>query len=137
MKIQQRAKTTLYYLLLFWATKECIQIGKYFTSEQLLKAIEFKNQFLIHKKQRDSKKIKKETQRLLKKISEISCSMEKMSFEMIVFISLNYLVLELNQKDMKNYKVIPITEILDDIYKAYPEQLKLHYKFFEKIEAEI
>src|SRR5574344_983772 len=102
MKLEERAKIEVYYLLFFWATKELLLQNKeakasgkesaIFTDEEFIKKIDFNNRFLILKKQRNSKNLKKLTYRLLKRIQEYSVSMELLSFEMLIFITMDYLV---------------------------------------------
>lgn len=63
--------------------------------------------------------------------------MEFISFEMLTFISLNFLLNECQEKDVKKYKDIDVIQILEDIRLKYPVELKEHYKFFEEIEEKV
>lgn len=137
MNIQKQAKIDVYYLILFWATKEAIKQNVFFIDKEIMTVIEIKNRFLIFKKQKQHKKVKAQTMKLLEKIQNLSVSMEKLAFEMIVYISLNWLLNEAREKDMQRYKIIPVVNILEDIRAKYKDELKEHYKFFEKIEEEI
>ena len=137
MKIDKEAKKTVYYLLFFWAVKETIKLNEYFTSKEMFEAFNMANQFLIFKKQKQNKKVQKQTIALLHKIQQLSISMEFVSFEMLSFISLNFLMNECQEKDMKRFKEINVINILEEIHKKYPSELKQHYKLFDEIEDKI
>ena len=137
MKIDKEAKKTVYYLLFFWAVKETIKLNEYFTSKEMFEAFNTANQFLIFKKQKQNKKVQKQTIALLHKIQQLSISMEFVSFEMLSFISLNFLMNECQEKDMKRFKEINVINILEEIHKKYPFELKQHYKLFDEIEDKI
>jgi hypothetical protein len=135
MKIKDKALTDVYYLMFFWATKETIENDIYFINKDIMLDIRKKSHLLIYKKQKQHQKVKKETLKLLHKIQKLSISMEKLSFEMIVYISLNWLKNELEEKDCKNiFKDIDTISILEFIREKYPTELKEHYKFFELLE---
>jgi len=137
MKIDKQAKIDIYYLIFFWAVNETIKGDKYFTDKELFKQLQQSNNFLIFKKQKQNKKVKKKTIELLHKIQKLSISMEFISFEMLAFISLNFLLHECQEKDMKRYKNIDVINILENMQQKYPVELKQHYKFFEEIEDKI
>lgn len=137
MKIDKEAKKTVYYLLFFWSVKETIKLNEYFTSKEMFEAFDMKNKFLIFKKQKQNKKVQKQTIALLHKIQQLSISMEFVSFEMLSFISLNFLMNECQEKDMKRFKEINVINILEEIHKKYPKELKQHYKLFDEIEDKI
>lgn len=137
MKIDKEAKKTVYYLLFFWAVKETIKLNEYFTSKEMFEAFNTANQFLIFKKQKQNRKVQKQTIVLLHKIQQLSISMEFVSFEMLSFISLNFLMNECQEKDMKRFKEINVINILEEIQKKYPSELKQHYKLFDEIEDKI
>lgn len=137
MKIDKQAKIDIYYLIFFWAVTETIKGDKYFTDKELFKQLQQSNSFLIFKKQKQNKKVKKKTIELLHKIQQLSVSMEFMSFEMLSFISLNFLLNECNEKDIQRYKNIDVINILENIQQKYSSELKQHYKFFEQIEEKI
>ena len=137
MKINKEAKKTVYYLLFFWAVKETIKLNEYFTSKEMFEAFNLANQFLIFKKQKQNKKVQKQTIALLHKIQQLSISMEFVSFEMLSFISLNFLMNECQEKDMRRFKEINVINILEEIHKKYPSELKQHYKLFDEIEDKI
>lgn len=137
MKIDKQAKIDVYYLILFWSTQETIKNNVYFIDKEILFTIGIKNRFLIVKKQKQNKKVKKQSMKLLQKIQELSVDMKKLSHEMLVYISLNWLINEANEKYIKSYKMIPIVDILEEIRAKYKDELKEHYKFFEKIEEEL
>ena len=137
MKIDKQAKIDIYYLIFFWAVNETIKGDKYFTDKELFKQLQQSNNFLIFKKQKQNKKVKKKTIELLHKIQQISVSMEFISFEMLSFISLNFLLNECQEKDIQRYKNIDVINILENIQQKYSSELKQHYKFFEQIEEKI
>ena len=137
MKIDKQAKIDIYYLIFFWAVNETIKGDKYFTDKELFKQLQQSNNFLIFKKQKQNKKVKKKTIELLHKIQQLSVSMEFISFEMLSFISLNFLLNECQEKDMQRYKNIDVVNILENIQQKYSSELKQHYKFFEQIEEKI
>lgn len=137
MKIDKQAKIDIYYLIFFWAVNETIKGDKYFTDKELFTQLQQSNNFLIFKKQRQNKKVKKKTLELLHKIQQLSVSMEFISFEMLSFISLNFLLNECKEKDMQRYKNIDVINILENIQQKYSSELKQHYKFFEQIEEKI
>ena len=137
MKIDKQAKIDIYYLIFFWAVNETIKGDKYFTDIELFKQLQQSNNFLIFKKQKQNKKVKKKTFELLHKIQQLSVSMEFISFEMLSFISLNFLLNECQEKDMQRYKNIDVINILENIQQKYSSELKQHYKFFEQIEEKI
>lgn len=137
MNIQRESKITIYYLMFFWAVKETIKQDEYFTSKEMFEAFNTANQFLIFKKQKQNRKVQKQTIALLHKIQQLSISMEFVSFEMLSFISLNFLMNECQEKDMKRFKEINVINILEEIHKKYPFELKQHYKLFDEIEDKI
>ena len=137
MKIDKQAKIDIYYLIFFWAVNEIIKGDKYFTDKELFKQLQQSNNFLIFKKQKQNKKVKKKTIELLHKIQQLSVSMEFISFEMLSFISLNFLLNECQEKDMQRYKNIDVINILENIQQKYSSELKQHYNFFEQIEEKI
>lgn len=137
MKISKKAKIDIYYMMFFWAVKETIKGNIYFTNKELFNQIDIANRFLIFKKQKQHKKVKKETVSLLQKIQNLSTNMEFLSFEMVSFIALNFLLNECQEKDMNRYKDIDVIQILEDIRLKYPKELKEHYKFFDEIEDKI
>ncbi len=137
MKIDKQAKIDIYYLIFFWAVNETIKGDKYFTDKELFKQLQQSNNFLIFKKQKQNKKVKKKTIELLHKIQQLSVSMEFISFEMLSFISLNFLLNECQEKDIQRYKNIDVVNILENIQQKYSSELKQHYKFFEQIEEKI
>ena len=137
MKIDKQAKIDIYYLIFFWAVNETIKGDKYFTDKELFKQLQQSNNFLIFKKQKQNKKVKKKTIELLHKIQQLSVSMEFISFEMLSFISLNFLLNECQEKDIQRYKNIDVINILENIKQKYSSELKQHYKFFEQIEEKI
>lgn len=137
MKIDKQAKIDIYYLIFFWAVNETIKGDKYFTDKELFKQLQQSNNFLIFKKQKQNKKVKKKTIELLHKIQQLSVSMEFISFEMLSFISLNFLLNECQEKDIQRYKNIDVINILENIQQKYSSELKQHYKFFEQIEEKI
>lgn len=137
MKIDKQAKIDIYYLIFFWAVNETIKGDKYFTDKELFKQLQQSNNFLIFKKQKQNKKVKKKTIELLHKIQKLSVSMEFISFEMLSFISLNFLLNECQDKDIQRYKNIDVINILENIQQKYSSELKQHYKFFEQIEEKI
>ena len=137
MKIDKQAKIDIYYLIFFWAVNETIKGDKYFTDKELFKQLQQSNNFLIFKKQKQNKKVKKKTIELLHKIQQLSVSMEFISFEMLSFISLNFLLNECQEKDTQRYKNIDVINILENIQQKYSSELKQHYKFFEQIEEKI
>ena len=137
MKIDKQAKIDIYYLIFFWAVNETIKGDKYFTDKELFKQLQQSNNFLIFKKQKQNKKVKKKTIELLHKIQKLSVSMEFISFEMLSFISLNFLLNECQEKDIQRYKNIDVVNILENIQQKYSSELKQHYKFFEQIEEKI
>ena len=137
MKIDKQAKIDIYYLIFFWAVNETIKGDKYFTDKELFKQLQQSNNFLIFKKQKQNKKVKKKTIELLHKIQQLSVSMEFISFEMLSFISLNFLLNECQEKDIQRYKNIDVVNILENIQRKYSSELKQHYKFFEQIEEKI
>lgn len=137
MKIDKQAKIDIYYLIFFWAVNETIKGDKYFTDKELFKQLQQSNNFLIFKKQKQNKKVKKKTIELLHKIQQLSVSMEFISFEMSSFISLNFLLNECQEKDIQRYKNIDLINILENIQQKYSSELKQHYKFFEQIEEKI
>ena len=137
MKIDKQAKIDIYYLIFFWAVNETIKGDKYFTDKELFKQLQQSNNFLIFKKQKQNKKVKKKTIELLHKIQQLSVSMEFISFEMLSFISLNFLLNECQEKDIQRYKNIDLINILENIQQKYSSELKQHYKFFEQIEEKI
>lgn len=137
MKIDKQAKIDIYYLIFFWAVNETIKGDKYFTDKELFKQLQQSNNFLIFKKQKQNKKVKKKTIELLHKIQKLSVSMEFISFEMLSFISLNFLLNECQEKDIQRYKNIDVINILENIQQKYSSELKQHYKFFEQIEEKI
>ena len=137
MKIDKQAKIDIYYLIFFWAVNETIKGDKYFTDKELFKQLQQSNNFLIFKKQKQNKKVKKKTLELLHKIQQLSVSMEFISFEMLSFISLNFLLNECQEKDIQRYKNIDVINILENIQQKYSSELKQHYKFFEQIEEKI
>ena len=137
MKIDKQAKIDIYYLIFFWAVNETIKGDKYFTDKLLFKQLQQSNNFLIFKKQKQNKKVKKKTIELLHKIQQLSVSMEFISFEMLSFISLNFLLNECQEKDIQRYKNIDVVNILENIQQKYSSELKQHYKFFEQIEEKI
>ena len=137
MKIDKQAKIDIYYLIFFWAVNETIKGDKYFTDKELFKQLQQSNNFLIFKKQKQNKKVKKKTIELLHKIQQLSVSMEFISFEMLSFISLNFLLNECQEKDIQRYKNIDIVNILENIQQKYSSELKQHYKFFKQIEEKI
>lgn len=137
MNIQRESKITIYYLMFFWAVKETIKQDEYFTSKEMFEAFNTANQFLIFKKQKQNRKVQKQTIALLHKIQQLSISMEFVSFEMLSFISLNFLMNECQEKDMKRFKEINVINILEEIHKKYPSELKQHYKLFDEIEDKI
>ena len=59
MKIDKQAKIDIYYLIFFWAVNETIKGDKYFTDKELFKQLQQSNNFLIFKKQKQNKKVKK------------------------------------------------------------------------------
>jgi len=103
----------------------------------MFEAFDVANRFLIFKKQKQNRKVQKQTIALLHKIQQLSISMEFVSFEMLSFISLNFLMNECNEKDMKRFKEINVINILEEIHKKYPSELKQHYKLFDEIEDKI
>lgn len=137
MKTDKQAKIDIYYLIFFWAVNETIKGDKYFTDKELFKQLQQSNNFLIFKKQKQNKKVKKKTIELLHKIQQLSVSMEFISFEMLSFISLNFLLNECQEKDIQRYKNIDVINILENIQQKYSSELKQHYKFFEQIEEKI
>ena len=137
MKIDKQAKIDIYYLIFFWAVNETIKGDKYFTDKELFEQLQQSNNFLIFKKQKQNKKVKKKTIELLHKIQQLSVSMEFISFEMLSFISLNFLLNECQEKDIQRYKNIDVINILENIQQKYSSELKQHYKFFEQIEEKI
>lgn len=137
MNIQKRAKIDIYYLILFWATNETIKNNVFFVDKNIMFKIAFLNRGLILKKQRQSKNLKKQTIKLLTKIQTLSVNMELLAFEMLVYITLNFLMNEIKDKDMKRYKDIPILEIFDGIRDKHKQQLNEHCDFIDKIEEEI
>ena len=137
MKIDKKTKIDIYYLIFFWAVNETIKGDKYFTDKELFKQLQQSNNFLIFKKQKQNKKVKKKTIELLHKIQQLSVSMEFISFEMLSFISLNFLLNECQEKDIQRYKNIDVINILENIKQKYSSELKQHYKFFEQIEEKI
>ena len=137
MKIDKQAKIDIYYLIFFWAVNETIKGDKYFTDKELFKQLQQLNNFLIFKKQKQNKKVKKKTIELLHKIQQLSVSMEFISFEMLSFISLNFLLNECQERDIQRYKNIDVVNILENIQQKYSSELKQHYKFFEQIEEKI
>lgn len=137
MKIDKQAKIDIYYLIFIWAVNETIKGDKYFTDKELFKQLQQSNNFLIFKKQKQNKKVKKKTIELLHKIQKLSISMEFISFEMLSFISLNFLLNECQEKDIQRYKNIDVINILENIQQKYSSELKQHYKFFEQIEEKI
>ena len=137
MKIDKQAKIDIYYLIFFWAVNETIKGDKYFTDKELFKQLQQSNNFLIFKKQKQNKKVKKKTIELLHKIQQLAASMEFISFEMLSFISLNFLLNECQEKDIQRYKNIDVINILENIQQKYSSELKQHYKFFEQIEEKI
>lgn len=137
MKIDKQAKIDIYYLIFFWAVNETVKGVIYFTDKELFLQMQQSNNFLIFKKQKQNRKVKKKTIELLHKIQILSISMEFLSFEMVSFISLNFLLNECLEKDIKRYKDIDIIQILENIRLKYPKELKQHYKFFEEIEEKI
>ena len=137
MKIDKQAKIDIYYLIFFWAVNETIKGDKYFTDKELFKQLQQSNNFLIFKKQKQNKKVKKKTIELLHKIQQLSVSMEFISFEMLSFISLNFLLNECQERDIQRYKNIDVINILENIKQKYSSELKQHYKFFEQIEEKI
>ena len=137
MNIQKRAKIDIYYLILFWATRESIKQDVFFVDKNIMFKIAFLNRGLILKKQRQSKNLKKETIKLLAKIQALSVNMELLAFEMLVYITLNFLMNEIKDKDMKRYKDIPIGKIFDDINKKHKTRLNEHCDFIDKNEEEI
>ena len=137
MKIDKQAKIDIYYLIFFWAVNETIKGGIYFNDKKLFEQLQQSNNFLIFKKQKQNKKVKKKTIELLHKIQQLSVNMEFISFEMLTFISLNFLLNECQEKDVKRYKDIEVTQILEDMRLKYPVELKEHYKFFEEIEEKV
>ena len=137
MKIDKQAKIDIYYLIFFWAVNETIKGDKYFTDKELFKQLQQSNNFLIFKKQKQNKKVKKKTIELLHKIQQLSVSMEFISFEMLSFISLNFLLNECQERDIQRYKNIDVVNILENIQQKYSSELKQHYKFFEQIEEKI
>ena len=137
MKINKQAKIDVYYLMFFWAVKETIKLNEYFTSKEMFEAFDVANRFLIFKKQKQNRKVQKQTIALLHKIQQLSIYMEFVSFEMLSFISLNFLINECNEKDMKRFKEINVINILEEIHKKYPSELKQHYKLFDEIEDKI
>ena len=108
MKIDKQAKIDIYYLIFFWAVNETIKGDKYFTDKELFKQLQQSNNFLIFKKQKQNKKVKKKTIELLHKIQQLSVSMEFISFEMLSFISLNFLLNECQERDIQRYKNIDL-----------------------------
>lgn len=137
MNIQKQAKIDIYYLILFWATRESIKQDVFFIDKNIMFKIAFLNRGLILKKQRQSKNLKKQTIKLLTKIQALSVNMELLAFEMLVYIALNFLMNEIKDKDMKRYKDIPILEIFDGIRDKHKQQLNKHCDFIDKIEEEI
>ena len=137
MKIKKQAKIDVYYLILVWATKEAIKQNVFFIDKNMMLKIAFLNRGLILKKQRQSKNLKNQTMKLLAKIQALSVNMELLAFEMLVYITLNFLMNEIKDKDMKRYKDIPIGNIFDDINKKHKTQLNEHCDFIEKIEEEL
>ena len=137
MKIKKQAKIDVYYLILVWATKEAIKQNVFFIDKNMMLKIAFLNRGLILKKQRQSKNLKNQTIKLLAKIQALSVNMELLAFEMLVYITLNFLMNEIKDKDMKRYKDIPIGNIFDDINKKHKTQLNEHCDFIEKIEEEL
>lgn len=138
MKIQKQAKTDMYYLLFFWSIKELFEGNIFFVNKDIAIEIRKKSHLLVYKKQKQNNKVKKETIKLLNKIQKNPVPMERLSYEMIMFLSLNYLMNEIEDKDIKKtYKDIDVIFILDGIRKKYPDEMKEHYKFFDILEEEI
>lgn len=137
MKIDKQAKIDIYYLIFFWAVNETVRGGIFFTDKDLFQQMQQSNNFLIFKKQKQNRKVKKKTIELLYKIQKLSISMEFLSFEIVSFISLNFLLNECQEKDMNRYKDINVIQILEDITLKYPNEIKQHYKFFDEIEEKI
>ena len=137
MNIQKRAKIDIYYLILFWATKEAIKQNVFFIDKHIMLKIAFINRIVFIKKQRQNKNLKNQTHKLLCKVQNISTDMKLLSFEMLVYISLNWLMNEIKDEDTKRYVGIPISDIFDRIYKKNKQQLNEHCNFIDKIEDEI
>lgn len=138
MNINQKAKVDMYYLLLFWSIKETFEGNVFFINKDLLSDVRRKCHLLTFKKIRQNNKVKKQTISFLKKIQSLDISMENLSFEMITFLSLNYLVNELEDKEARRvFNEVPVIDILEFIRESYPTELKEHYKFFDLLEDKI
>lgn len=137
MNINKRAKINVYYLILIWATNEALKQDVFFIDRSIMLKIATKNRLLLFKKQKESKKIKSQTMKLLAKVQQLSVSMEKLAFEMLVYITLNWLMNESEEKNMIFYKDIPICNIFDEIRDKFKKQLNEHCDFIEQIEKEL
>lgn len=136
--IKNKAKIDLYYMLLFWSTKEVVDAGVYFVNKDITLNIAKVCKKLAKQKQKQSDIVKRSTERLLKNITTLDVNMKTLSFEMMCYLAVDYLVNIVRDTTARLYfGHLPLLKILEGMREKYPVEMKEHYKFFTILEEQI
>lgn len=136
-KIAKKAKINVYYLILFWSARSVLEQRVLFTDRETLVNIAFVCNRIRRKKMNESKQIQKLTREHLTKVNTLSQDIDELSFEMLLYISLNYLVVEIEDLKITCIDSEYILSVLESMKFKYGKELKQHYKLFDAIDDNI
>lgn len=133
-KINKIAKINIYYLILFWAVGELVESNIIFGDRSIISKLVVTCTIVRRRKLRESKKIQTLTKGYLTKVNEFSKYIDWLSFEILVYISLNYLVVESEDLKLNYISKDYIINMLETIKSKHKIELQQHYKLFDFID---